>query len=176
MANKKRTREKWRERAWATPRAKRKVKRGMGEGERGGGHRSFVMLKEHRFSGSRCRVFDIEMGRNSPPSPRLCRCRPLFISMRSTWYQTRRHSHEGGGGRWGRRGCSSSYFVDASAVSCSGGFPNRVAMRAVRLFSLSLGLSPRPARVRPRVSSVHVIHHGRFPRVIYYRLAIPLRE
>lgn len=88
-ANKKRTSEKWRERAWATSRAKRKVKRGRRDTE------SFVMSKSIVLA-VLAGVFDIEMGRNSLPPP------PCFVDVGRFLFRRAEHvvsnSTTGGGG------------------------------------------------------------------------------
>lgn len=101
-ANKKRTREKWRERAWATPRAKRKVKAGKGER-----HRSFVMSKSIVLAALAEESLISKWGGILLPPPScppiwLCRCRAAFYpDEESTWYQTGWHDRKGGGGRRG---------------------------------------------------------------------------
>lgn len=163
-ANKKRTREKWRERAWATPRAKRKVKAGKGER-----HRSFVMSKSIVLAALAEESLISKWGGillplpPVPPSPSgFADVGPLFIPTRrargikrdGTTTKVEEQDEEES---------PSSYFVDASAVSCSGGFPNRaaaVAVRAVLLFSpsppftvsLSLSLSLTPLSLSPAPS------------------------
>lgn len=117
------------------------------------------------------------MGRNSPPLPcpsGFADVGPLFIPTRKA-RGIKRNGTTAKVEEEDEEESPSSYFVDASAVSCSGGFPNHAAVRAVLLFSplsLSILLSvsdslPRsPRRLHggwPRVSSARVIRRGRFP-------------
>lgn len=154
-------------------RAKRKVKRGGGGG---GGASELCDVKEHRFSGSRRRVFDIEMGRNSPFLHAL--------PMSAAFYLGEEHVVSNATARrWRRRRRRMSRRALATTLStlqrCRAPGDSQTVPSCVPLSFPPSRTHPSPASGRlhggwPRVSSV--IRRGRFPRVIYYRLAIPLRE
>lgn len=138
-------------------RRRRRMKKERG---RGGLYRALCDVKEHRFSGSRCRVFDIEMGEDLSPLSCLAdvdRFNPPRT--RSTWYQTRWQEK-----REGEKESSSSYFVDTlQRVVLQG---DSQTVRAAQFsFSTSIPLPPPLFRLHggwPRVSSARVIDHGRF--------------
>lgn len=113
--------------------------------EGGGTPRALCDVKEHRFSGSRCRVFDIEMGRTCRlPSPGFADVGRFNPRTRSTWYQTRWHEEKEEVEE--EEESPSSYFVDTLQRVVLQGIPKL----CVPHFSFST--LPPPLSLKPTLS------------------------
>lgn len=156
----------------------------MGRGRERKGTPKLCDVKEHRFSGSRWRVFDIGMGEEFPLL-RFAADVGRFLSRREARGIKRDHEAEGWEGRkedTTRRREPLAATLSTLQLRCRAPGDSQTVPS---LFSLPLSSWP-PRRVHggwPRVSRVRVNPppplHGRFPRVIYYRLAraiAPRRE